>query len=58
MVKAGFIVEGASERIVIESARFQALPQSCGYTLVTPMIDAKEGGNLLLQHINSFLDRQ
>ena len=57
MVKAGFIVEGASERIVIESARFQALLQSCGYTLVTPVIDAKGGGNLLPQHIDSFLDR-
>lgn len=57
MVKAGFIVEGASERIVVESAMFRTLLQSCGHELVTPVIDAKGGGNLLPQNIDAFLAR-
>lgn len=57
MVKAGFIVEGASERIVVESAMFRTLLQSCDYELVTPVIDAKGGGNLLPQNIDAFLAR-
>ncbi|WP_186685604.1 hypothetical protein [Pseudomonas vanderleydeniana] len=57
MVKAGFIVEGASERIVVESQAFRALLQSCGYELVTPVVDANGGGNLLPHNIEAFLDR-
>jgi hypothetical protein len=57
MVKAGFIVEGACERFVIESAMFKTLLHSCGYELVTPVIDAEGGGNLLPQNIDVFLAR-
>lgn len=57
MVKAGFIVEGACERIVVESEMFRTLLQSCGHALVTPVIDAKGGGNLLPQNIDAFLSR-
>lgn len=57
MVKAGFIVEGASERIVVESARFRALLHSCNYDLVSPVVDAQGGGNLLPHNIQAFLAR-
>ncbi|WP_419736303.1 hypothetical protein [Pseudomonas sp. COR18] len=57
MVKAGFIVEGASERIVVESLSFRTLLQSCGYELVTPVVDANGGGNLLPHNIEAFVDR-
>lgn len=57
MVKAGFIVEGASERIVVESLKFRELLRSCGYELVTPVVDAKGGGNLLPQNISAFIAR-
>lgn len=56
-MKAGFIVEGASERVVVESVMFKTLLQSCGYQLVTPVIDAEGGGNLLPQNIEAFLNR-
>lgn len=36
---------------------FRTLLQSCGYELVTPVIDAKGGGNLLPQNIDAFLAR-
>ena len=57
MVKAGFIVEGASERIVVESPMFRGLLRACGYELVTPVVDAKGGGNLLPQNIEAFIAR-
>ncbi|KOP59952.1 hypothetical protein OX90_08635 [Pseudomonas coronafaciens pv. porri] len=57
MVKAGFIVEGASERIVVESPMFRELLRACGYELVTPVVDAKGGGNLLPQNIDAFIAR-
>ncbi|KPA97974.1 hypothetical protein [Pseudomonas asplenii] len=57
MVKAGFIVEGASERIVVESQSFRTLLQSCGYELVTPVVDANGAGNLLPHNIEAFVDR-
>lgn len=57
MVKAGFIVEGASERIVVESSMFRELLHSCGYELVVPVVDAEGGGNLLPQNIDAFIAR-
>lgn len=57
MVKAGFIVEGASERIVVESPKFKELLSACDYELVTPVVDAKGGGNLLPQNIEVFINR-
>ncbi|WP_460951482.1 hypothetical protein AB6N16_00970 [Pseudomonas marginalis] len=55
MVKVGFIVEGACERIVVESADFIKLLNDNGQELVTPVIDAKGGGNLLPQNIDVFI---
>lgn len=57
MVKAGFIVEGASERIVVESPTFRSFLRASGYELITPVVDAKGGGNLLPQNIEAFIAR-
>lgn len=57
MVKVGFIVEGDSEKIVVESVAFQVFLQEHGFELVTPVINAKGGGNLLPQNIEVFIER-
>ncbi|CDG15736.1 hypothetical protein [Xenorhabdus doucetiae] len=57
MVKVGFIVEGASESIIISSPNFKAFLYAHGYELVTPVVDAEGGGNLLPKYIESFIDR-
>ncbi len=57
MVKVGFIVEGDSERTVIESAAFEQFLKDHDFELVRPVIDAKGGGNLLPQNIGAFIDR-
>ena len=57
MVKVGFIVEGASERIVVESEMFRHLCRLAGFELVTPVVDAQGGGNLLPQNIDAFSSR-
>lgn len=57
MVKVGFIVEGESEKLVVESPMFQQWLHDHDCTLVTPVIDAKGGGNLLPQHIEPFIQR-
>lgn len=41
MVKVGFIVEGESEKLVVESPMFQQWLHDHDCTLVTPVIDAK-----------------
>ncbi|MAZ66824.1 MAG: hypothetical protein CMF25_06915 [Kangiellaceae bacterium] len=55
--KVGFIVEGGSEKIIVESEQFKILLANYGYELVTPVIDAEGGGNLLPQNIDAFIDR-
>ena len=55
--KIGFIVEGGSEKIIIESPQFRAFLNNHGYELVTPVIDAEGGGNLLPQNIEEFISR-
>lgn len=40
MVKVGFIVEGDCEKIIIESPQFKQFLLSCGFELVTPVINA------------------
>ncbi|TWC16206.1 MULTISPECIES: DUF4276 family protein [unclassified Pseudomonas] len=57
MVKVGFIVEGDSEKIVIESADFRALLLENDFELVNPVVNAKGGGNLLPQNIDAYLTR-
>lgn len=56
MVKVGFIVEGATEKIIIESDKFKAFLNQNQYELVHPVIDAKGGGNLLPEHIEPFIE--
>lgn len=51
MVKVGFIVEGDTEKILIESYRFKAFAKNNGVEVCSPVIDAKGGGNLLPQNI-------
>ncbi|HKY55119.1 MAG TPA: hypothetical protein VJM08_12470, partial [Anaerolineales bacterium] len=57
MVKVGFIVEGDSEKIVIESADFKEFLQENDFELVNPVVNAKGGGNLLPQNIDAYLAR-
>lgn len=57
MVKVGFIVEGDSEKIIIESSYFENFLSQKGYELVKPVINAKGGGNLLPQNIGPFIQR-
>jgi Domain of unknown function (DUF4276) len=51
MVKVGFIVEGDTEKIIVESLAFQNWAKSQGIDICSPVIDAKGGGNLLPQNI-------
>lgn len=55
MVRVGFIVEGDCEKIVVESSVFRQFLQENGCQLVTPVVDAKGGGNLLPQNIDVFI---
>lgn len=55
MVNVGFIVEGDSEKIMVESASFEQWLNECGYQLARPVINAKGGGNLLPDNIQVFL---
>lgn len=55
MVRIGFIVEGDSEKIVIESEKFREFLSLNGFELVTPVVNAKGGGNLLPQNIEAYL---
>ncbi|WP_322588807.1 hypothetical protein [Sphaerotilus sp.] len=51
MVRLGFIVEGDTEKIMIESARFRNWANAQGLEICSPVINAKGGGNLLPQHM-------
>jgi hypothetical protein len=51
MVKVGFIVEGDTEKIVVESIAFQDWAKNQGIEICSPVINAKGGGNLLPQNI-------
>jgi len=55
MVNLGFIVEGDSEKIIIESERFSAFLEQNNFLLVKPVINARGGGNLLPQNIGVFI---
>ncbi len=55
MVKVGFIVEGDSEKVLIESAGFRQWAGSQGLEICSPVINAKGGGNLLPHHIKPML---
>ena len=55
MVKVGFIVEGACEKIIIESEVFKNFLHRNGFELVEPVIDAEGAGNLLPHNIEPFI---
>jgi hypothetical protein len=55
MVKVGFIVEGDSEKVLIESAGFRKWANEQGLEICSPVINAKGGGNLLPHHIGPML---
>lgn len=57
MVKVGFIVEGDSEKIVIESEKFKNFLQKNGFELADPVINAKGAGNLLPDNIEPSIER-
>ncbi len=57
MVKVGFIVEGGSESIIINSPQFKEFLTRHGCQLLSPVIDAKGGGNLLPKNIGVFLEQ-
>ena len=57
MVKLGFIVEGSTEKIIVESPAFNSWLSQQGLALVKPVLDAKGGGNLLPKHIEPMVKR-
>lgn len=54
MVKLGFIVEGATEKIILESDRFKQFLKSISIDFVNEVIDAGGNGNLLPHNIIPF----
>lgn len=57
MVKIGFIVEGNTEKIIIDSPQFKAFLKNIGLFAVEPIIDANGNGNLLPQKIIPFINQ-
>lgn len=55
MVKIGFIVEGDTEKILIESTAFRSWTKANNIEICAPVINAKGGGNLLPHHIEPML---
>jgi len=56
MVKLGFIVEGKTEKLVIESDSFKKWLAASGCERINPVLDANGGGNLLPQHIEPMVN--
>lgn len=54
-MKVAFIVEGGTEKILIESDQFKNWIQTFGLELIVPVIDATGGGNLLPHRIGDML---
>ncbi|MNF75100.1 hypothetical protein D3C77_319790 [compost metagenome] len=55
VVRVGFIVEGKTEAMVVNSTAFQQWLASLGLELCRPALDAKGGGNLLPQNIGDLV---
>jgi hypothetical protein len=51
LVKIGFIVEGDTERIIIDSGMFKSWTKTQGIEICGPVLNAKGGGNLLPKNI-------
>lgn len=54
-MKLGLIVEGETEKIICESENFKNWLKSLNIDLVYPVIDAKGGGNLLPNNIETLV---
>lgn len=57
MVSIGFIVEGATEKLLIDSPSFRTWCKSNSIYIVEPIIDAGGSGNLLPQNIDTYLSQ-
>ena len=57
MVNVGFIVEGGTEKIIIDSQPFKNFAATHGIHVVDPVIDARGNGNLLPSNIDNFIAR-
>ena len=57
MVNIGFIVEGNTEKIVIDSPQFKNFLRGIDISVVNPVIDANGNGNLLPKNIEPFINR-
>lgn len=55
MVRVGFIVEGGTEKIVVESKQFKEWAHQFGIEVCSPVIDAEGGGNLLPHNIEPMI---
>ena len=54
MVKVGFIVEGATEKIILERSDFFQYLRGLGLDYIPDVIDAEGNGNLLPKNINQY----
>ena len=57
MVKIGFIVEGDTEKILLESKNFKDWTKNIGIDICHPIENAKGSGNLLPKHIMPLVER-
>jgi len=58
MVTVGFVVEGASDKLLIQSNLFRSwLHEECDMKVVDPVVDASGGGNLCSRNIETLVER-
>lgn len=57
MVRVGFIVEGDTEKVLIDSEAFRQWALHHGIQILDPVIDAAGGGNLLPKNIAPLVER-
>lgn len=57
MVKVGFIVEGDTEKILLDSENFKDWTKSIGVDICQPIENAAGSGNLLPKHIVPLVER-
>ena len=57
MVKVGFIVEGDTEKILLESKNFEDWTKNIGVDICHPIENANGSGNLLPKHIVPLVER-
>ena len=58
MICVGFIVEGPSDKIVIDSERFRDWVQNhCSLRIADPIIDAGGNGNMCSRKISTFVEK-